>query len=423
MHLDNNADPPVRSSRRTLVIVLLVAAAARVAACQWFTPDRFDVDRYQAIAQTLAEHQVYGVSPQRPTAFRPPLYPFVLAWIGPSGEHAKLRIQALQVLFGLLTVVLVFRLAERLGSSPFWAAWIVAVDPILLRQSTAAMTEPLAALLAVAALTAVCRLRHAPDYRTGIVSGLLLGCASLCRPTFIIWTGLLVCWFTWRSFRDRRNAAATLAVVVGASVMIVPWTVRNALVIGKPVFATTHGGYTLWLGNNPLFYDHLRRHGPAVPWDARELDAMFATISQRHDYDEVRVDRQCYEFALSAIAHDQPGFVMSTVVRVGRFVQPVPNRLDSNESVAKMAVRYTIGAWYILLAALLIDRLVRCRSCFVRRHIPLLLLIVAFAGLHAFYWSNMRMRAPVMPAFALLIATKTGGRRSRLTNRSTRGER
>jgi hypothetical protein len=32
------------------------------------------------------------------------------------------------------------------------------------------------------------------------------------------------------------------------------------------------------------------------------------------------------------------------------------------------------------------------------------LLCVAFTGVHAFYWSNLRMRAPLMPFVAVVAA-------------------
>jgi hypothetical protein len=40
-----------------------------------------------------------------------------------------------------------------------------------------------------------------------------------------------------------------------------------------------------------------------------------------------------------------------------------------------------------------------------RHWTPLLLLLVAFSLVHTVYWSNVRMRAPLVPAIALLAAT------------------
>ena len=44
-------------------------------------------------------------------------------------------------------------------------------------------------------------------------------------------------------------------------VMLLPWILRNLSVFGEPIFTTTHGGYTLALANNPVYYRQVL-HGP-----------------------------------------------------------------------------------------------------------------------------------------------------------------
>src|SRR5690606_10255281 len=41
-------------------------------------------------------------------------------------------------------------------------------------------------------------------------------------------------------------------------------------------WATTHGGYTLLLANNPLLYQHFKERGPARNWDAEPFHARWA---------------------------------------------------------------------------------------------------------------------------------------------------
>ncbi|MFX9077435.1 hypothetical protein ABTN32_20465, partial [Acinetobacter baumannii] len=40
---------------------------------------------------------------------------------------------------------------------------------------------------------------------------------------------------------------------IGTILTVSPWLVRNWLVFGVPILTTTHGGYTLLLGNNSVF--------------------------------------------------------------------------------------------------------------------------------------------------------------------------
>ena len=53
-----------------------------------------------------------------------------------------------------------------------------------------------------------------------------------------------------------RGGLLALTIVIVLS----PWMIRNLVVLGEPVWTTTHGGYTLALANNPVYY----RRGPAT---------------------------------------------------------------------------------------------------------------------------------------------------------------
>ena len=88
----------------------------------------------------------------RPTAYRPPLYPAILALLDRCGGLNRWGIGLLQVLLGLVTAVL---LASRLDRTLGWQAAmlggvLVTCDPILLSQGTLVMTETLATTLVVA---------------------------------------------------------------------------------------------------------------------------------------------------------------------------------------------------------------------------------------------------------------------------------
>ena len=48
--------------------------------------------------------------------------------------------------------------------------------------------------------------------------------------------------------------------------VLAPWAVRNALVLGEPVWTTTHGGYTLALANNEVYYRDVLGGSPGQVW-------------------------------------------------------------------------------------------------------------------------------------------------------------
>lgn len=492
---------------RPIVILIIIAAVLRGGAL-WtaFGQLHDDPDAYDAIARTLATTGTFAVvaagDDTVPTAYRPPLYPTILAaihrgthrWIIATQEDlqdphfggmkpvSRVAIAVLHGAMSLATVVVTYFVALRMlrpiaavavpnsqsSSDPvklpaFFAALLVVIDPILIQSSVRVMTETLATLLAVVTLYCWCRLvdKLVPEVAkkqsiiTSTVSlGLVLGLAYLCRPTFIVWTALLVgclaLWSAWRfgaclqwsrrhetvkSVGDAGNrlspavAAITLAIV--ASLFVGGWTLRNQKHFGKPIWATTHGGYTLLLGNNPSFFQYMRTGKTGIAWDPQPFfdrwgardqadprqiefwesemplpgDAVWqASVLEPQVHRELFEDRLAYETAKMAIANDFEGFALATLWRVGRLLSPMPQVFES-ASIGKRIGAAVVTIYYSVTIALMIWGMFRLsRKLLQPQWIAAVMLVFSLVAVHAFYWSNMRMRAPAIPALAVLAA-------------------
>lgn len=414
-----------------------------------------DPDGYRQLAVNLVEKGAFGYeapddshghSSIRPTAFRPPLYPLVLVAVGGASGIGQAAVIALHLLVGVATVGLVYVLSRKweLGRWGLLAAVLVACDPILLNQSALLMTETLATFLAVVGLICLTRLNDKPSVGNATMAGGALAVAVLCRPTFLVWLGLaavLLMLASWRQFFRRRVPASggkgeapaephsggrvsaqqelrppglvsagslkrcLLPLLLVASIVLSPWICRNYLVFRRPIIATTHGGYTLMLGNNDGFYDFLQQSDWGEVWDSRELDEKYNRIKQQHDNDESEANRWAYRQAIACIKRRGGMFVYSCAVRAGRLWGLAPHQVDSSESTAKCLARYAVGLWYVLVflfAAIgvfsLGRRLLRTPWAWG------LLLCLSFTAVHTFYWSNLRMRAPLMPVVCMAAA-------------------
>lgn len=397
-----------------------------------------DPDAYVAIAQTLSQTGIFGIvdaaGQPRATAFRPPLYPWLLSWLIIDGQLSRLAVAALHVLLAVVTscfvVQTIRRLAERFGSDPdpertdrlaIIAAVLVAIDPILVRQSMLVMTETLAALLASVVVWVWSGWSH--SFRTrrnvwfAIGLGLVLTLAYFCRPTFLVWGGLLILAMMLRtpSLRGVLFALSTSTVIL---VGVAGWIWRNDKAIGYPAWATTHGGYTLLLANNDLLYDHLREGNVRQTWDAT---AFLAAYAHRYDSDprdaefwkrdwtDVPVrstevpesvdDQIVQEAAIASIRRNPFMFVWSSVVRVGRLWSPFPHRVTGRS----LGGIIFVSVYYMLMWIAIGWAVLRHRSrLFTHRWWAIWLLAVALTVVHAVYWSNLRMRAPVMPSLAIV---------------------
>jgi 4-amino-4-deoxy-L-arabinose transferase-like glycosyltransferase len=454
-----------KSSRRTLVLVFVLALAVRAAAVTaFFGALDADPDSYRKLAENVRLQGIYTTT-NEPTAFRPPLYPLILALTVTSGEVSSLIVAGLHVVFGAGTVLLTFLLAEACGlrRGAFLAAGLIAIDPILLNQSALVMTETLATLLAAAGMLALARVSRMPTNSNAALAGAILGLAALCRPTFLPWLGLAgATLLSPRCQADsedadvrhpRRSLQLSAVYFVVAALVVSPWAIRNFVVLGHPKVTTTHGGYTVLLGNNPSFYQYLRESKRGETWDATPLASawrwrqvsnsprdeiwdLLQTEANKKSWRDAGYDEAIFEtdtpivrseFEDDAFAYslarryirDEPAmFAYACGVRVARLWQLFPYPRGASESTTARALRVLTGLWYTVLFLLAAYGAVSQREKLGRS--PLVwgvVLCITFTVVHAVYWSNMRMRAPLMPMVCLLASLGTAAITERLHTR------
>jgi 4-amino-4-deoxy-L-arabinose transferase-like glycosyltransferase len=385
-----------------------------------------DPDAYRRIAENLRQNGVFG-STDSPTAFRPPLYPLLLAATAVDGNVSPVAVGIIHILLGVATVAITYLLAEewRLGRWSWVAAGLVALDPILLNQSALVMTETLATFLAAAGLLALTRTgKNATPSRVAVAAA-ILALASLCRPTFLPWLALSGVALLLVGVDARKRIRHGVIYVATAAVVLSPWVIRNYAALGAWKVTTTHGGYTILLGNNPSFYRYLRNGGSGQPWDSKQLaeawerrglsespqdgmwelplDADKVPARDPISRTELEDDRFAYSLARRYITDEPKMFAYSCGIRVARLWQLMPYKRSRTERTVVILLRVMIGAWYTFLFVLAAAGLVVRRGEIVKSPIVWgLLLAFAFTAVHSVYWSNMRMRAPLMPSVSLL---------------------
>jgi hypothetical protein len=403
------------------LILLAVAAAAR-GGVLWLRADELarDRDAYLQIAHNLAAGLGFSSgSPVHPTAYRPPLYPVVLAGIFAVGG-STVWLGLLQAAWGVATVGLTLRVgrALKLGSARFLATALVAIDPLLLQYTALPMTETLCAFVVMLWL-AVDVAPQAEGERTPrrrFLSGAVFGLCCLCRPTFLAYLPLACAgWIAtrWGRKPDRAPTAGRGPdlpgwFAAGLILVLAPWMVRNAIVLGKPTPATTHGGYTLLLANNPVFYQEVVARPWGTSWNGESLDEwvneMEREISQANPpvVGEVSRDKWMNARAFRNIAEEPGWFVRASLWRVARLWDVQPHGAQAAGLPA--ALRRGMAGFYLLvLIGLAIGAWSLCRREY-ETWFPLLGLLLSVTLVHAVYWTDMRMRAPVVPVIAFVAA-------------------
>jgi hypothetical protein len=104
---------------------------------------------------------------------------------------------------------------------------------------------------------------------------------------------------------------------------------------------------------------------------------------------------------------EQPGmFVYASGVRVTRLWRCVPHRIGVTESTLRKTLRYLAGIWYVLVLGLAIVGVAKLgRGIWEAPWLYGVQLCFVFTAVHALYWSDMRMRAPLMPLVCLAAAS------------------
>lgn len=214
------------------------------------------------IATSLA--QGHGFSspfqePTGPTAWEPPLYPFIIAAVfrltGIYTAASSIILLTINSFFSAVTSAPVFYLAKRSFGERIakWSGWTWALCPYAMYWAVKWVWETsIAAFLLALLLLMAWRLAEAGRLREWAAWGLLWGLAALLNPSLLSVLPFAGSWIVYRLARDHR--AFISGVVFSALIFFVtiaPWLVRNYETFHRPVFLRTNFGAELRFGNGP----------------------------------------------------------------------------------------------------------------------------------------------------------------------------
>jgi len=416
--LESSDAPPIRTIWLDwqFYSVLLVCLLLRgLWGCGNLEDLKADPDSYRLLAENIVELHSFTLEDRaEPTAFRPPLYPLLLAATSFSRNFTPIEVWLLHTIIGAFTASLAYYWCRMVGLYRWRmvAGFLVAVDPILLNQSTLVMTETLAAFLVMVVLVAfqaaLPRGKEKPTMNDLTLRGLNLAGAVVlafyCRPPFLLWAILLPIALLLAQYTAKQKATVLTGYVLTVVFLLSPWVVRNWLVFEEPVLLTTHGGYTLLLGNSPEYYEYLES-GKEPVFDAKPLQRRLARQlpQNRTSSAELSRNRMAYEMANRTMQKEPKKAAYASLIRLGMFWRPLPNATSSEESFKRTAIRYAVGVFYsvqMIFSALGLFWL--GKQLFSPNWLAALSLVLVLTLVHLFFWSNMRMRAPIVPIMVVL---------------------
>jgi 4-amino-4-deoxy-L-arabinose transferase-like glycosyltransferase len=193
-----------------------------------------------------------------PTAWEPPLYPFLIAIVfrlfGVYTHASALLLLGLNSFFSALTCIPIFLIAKRCFSEKLavWTAWLWAVLPPVMYWCTRWVWETsLAALLLALVFLLTLDLEERDGLKPWLEFGLLWGVAGLTNTSLLAFlpaSGLWAWYRRWKCGKSSLGGVALSALVFFACVT--PWAARNYRTLGRFTLRSNFGA-ELRIGNGP----------------------------------------------------------------------------------------------------------------------------------------------------------------------------
>jgi len=339
--------------------------------------------------------------------FMTPLYSYFLAIVYSIFGESLFAARLLQALAGVVTVLVVYLIGERLFSrkAGFAAGLITSVyGPFILSNNLILVETVKVFFLSLSVLF----LLIAAERRTmwwWLVSGLALGLSSLCRPTDLLMVAVAVGWIVlYHQWPAKEKLLRSAAVLIGVVLVVAPVTIRNYTVSGELIFITSNGGLNFYLGNNA--------HAVGVYYNVDQLD--LANDPDGRVYAETVLNRSLQHSEVSSYYFGKAvEFISSEPVRFLNLLFRKLLLLFHHKEISQLGYNYHfIGATSIPLLSYVPSFLIvgplGVLGCYVswKRRKALFLLYGSLAAQGAaviFFFVTDRFRLSVMP-FLILFA-------------------
>jgi 4-amino-4-deoxy-L-arabinose transferase-like glycosyltransferase len=313
----------VPGKRLIVAAVLIAAVAIRLAQVQTTTyRPVFDAGSYLALASQVAHTGEYSMNrtpgtgaggTRGPSAYFAPGYPYLLAAVDLIDGHTERRDGAIhparlsQAVLGAVTVGLIGLLTYELFGPTVALISIVlaAVYPVFIELSAVLVVENLLTPLVLLALWAALRARRATHpYRWVAGAGFVTGLATLTHlNAALILIPLVALVWTRRPRFSLTALAAPVMLIIVCAVTILPWTIRNAIVLRQFIPVSDEAGLTFVGTYNPSSAANQR-----VPYKWRSYYAIRAErslVKQSGGMTEMQLGSRLLDQALDYIG-DHP---------------------------------------------------------------------------------------------------------------------
>lgn len=413
----------MHKNRRAIVAILLLAFGLRLAVVLWLadTVPFSDALYYHMAGEKIASNWGFFFDRSQVEYYGkfgwwPPMYPFALgAAYSLFGVNHRIVVFG-QVLLGTVVCWLVYRLGRRCGGERVGlvAALLVAVDPTYIFMTNLLASENLFVLWLVLGLLLATRAPAQPRALAG--AGALFGLGALTRAIGLLVPVVVALWSRARAATRLRWLTGATWMLAGCALVIVPWTLRNAVVAGSPALVCFGGGLNFYFGHNAagIGYRDLAETPMAQLTTQAEIDRR----GYRLGFEYIAAKPLAF-FARAAqktaALFGSPGYAphgnSAILLPDGWQTDPVKGRIAAEMRARQRAKNRWLDGLFTRLAAahsyILLAGAVGALLLWRRLTAELRLMVylcLGWIGAHAVFWAQPRFRYPMEILLSVLAA-------------------
>ena len=344
--------------------IVALGLVVRLAVALVYPEELTDSREYRELGHNVLQHGVFtrfpipDAGPEHaprldPEILRTPAYPLFLAGIEATLGRSLKAVTIVQAFLGTLNIWLIVLIASRFVARPIAlsSGLLLAIHPLAITFCRFPMTETVFNSLLLGAALLVLRMEDGEERlfpRRAVAVGLTLGLLALVRSQGVIFLALfgVVHWIRQPSTVSLRRWAVVLAT---AAIVFIPWTVRNAEVIGHPTPFGVGLWQNLWQASIPYEIGN--------EWDTTALvspEAQAALGQANPD----ELDGVFRSMAIDQVKSDPTGTLLQRLRRYpytwinSTFYLPSPVIGEASRSLSDLAANAHWGWFFVKIGAL-----------------------------------------------------------------------
>ncbi|MBI5303621.1 MAG: glycosyltransferase family 39 protein [Chloroflexi bacterium] len=305
----------------------LVALSVRFAIVAFYPASSLaggDPVAFWSFAQGIASGQGFHSTVEPWLADRPPLYSYFVAGVVLVFGENRLMVFVLQAIIGAIAASCFYLVTVRIMGTwrGYFAGILFALFPHFLLFTKQILTETIYIPLIVFLLASLILPNSFRSLFVWLSAGILIGLLALVRreamlPVLVIF--VCVAWLRLGVDRQRFTIAMLVTVLI-AGLTVLPWLIRNQIVLGSPVLSSS-SGYNFLVGNNP------NAHGSYTPVPSN-------WASEFIGLGELERDRKAWELSTGWIRNSPIAFLQLLPAKVGALWGPAYNPvLDGSDLI------------------------------------------------------------------------------------------